>query len=402
MIRRSLVVFQFSASVALISGTMIVYMQLSHMKSSDLGFDMTELMVIRGPGVTEDELTSNYQNHTATFVSELLKYPEVKSVTGGNTVPGKEVLDGGLVGRYGDPFDMFKFIKGAWVGYDYFSTLDIRMLAGRGFAREFAGDTLSLVLNASAVRALGFSSPEEAIDQKISISGMNKVWTLIGVVDDFNQLSVHRDVQPMFFSLYTVYSPFYIVKFEKGSYPSLTRKIRIQYEKFFPRDPYDYFFLDEFFNQQYHSEQRFSQVFTLFAILAIVVSCLGLFGLSSFSTLQRTKEIGIRKILGANLMNITYLLSKEFIVLVGLANVMAWPLIYFVMDDWLSHFASRINIGPIVFIASGFLVVFVAILTVSYKTIITAKADPVKALRYESGFFTEILKENQVIFLLLF
>jgi putative ABC transport system permease protein len=114
-----------------------------------------------------------------------------------------------------------------------------------------------------------------------------------------------------------------------------------------------------------------------------VVSCLGLFGLSSFSTLQRTKEIGIRKILGANLMNITYLLSKEFIVLVGLANVMAWPLIYFVMDDWLSHFASRINIGPIVFIASGLLVVFVAILTVSYKTIITAKADPVKALRYE-------------------
>ena len=383
IIRRSLVVFQFAASVALIAGTMIVYMQLSYMKISDLGFDMTELMVVRGPGATEDELTPTYQKHTATFVNELLKYPEIKSVSGGNTVPGEEILDGGLIKRYEDSFSASKFVKSAWIGYDYFSTLNIKMLAGRSFSSEMTADSLSLVLNASAIKALGFPSPEEAINQKISIAGLEQIWTLIGVVDDFNQMSVHSDVKPIFFSLYTVYSTLYIIKFEKGRHPSLIPKIKAEYEKFFPRDPYNYFFLDEFFNQQYHKEQRFSQVFTLFASLAIVVSCLGLFGLSSFTTLQRTKEIGIRKILGANVINITLLLSKEFILLVGLANVIAWPLIYFVMNDWLSNFASRISVSPAVFLVSGFLVVFIAILTVSYKTIVTAKADPVKALRYE-------------------
>ncbi len=383
LIRKSLVVFQFAASVTLIAGTMIVYLQLSHMKTSNLGFDMTELMVIRGPGVTEDELTPTYQKHTANFVTELLKYPEIKSVTGGNTIPGEEILDGGLIKKYEDPISASKFVKGAWVSYDYFSTLGIKLIAGRTFAREFARDTLSVILNASAVRALGFSSPEEAINHKISVAGIGKTWTLIGVVDDFNQMSVHRDVNPMFFSLYTVYSPLYIVKFEKGSHPSLIGKIKIEYEKFFPRDPYDYFFLDDFFNKQYYKEEKFSNVFSLFAALAIVVSCLGLFGLSSFATLQRTKEIGIRKILGATATSITYLLSKEFIKPVVLANVIAWPLIYFTMETWLSNFANRISVGPGVFLISGFLVVFVATVTVSYKTIVTANADPVKAIRYE-------------------
>jgi putative ABC transport system permease protein len=381
-IRRSLVVFQFVASVALIGGTMVVYMQLNHMKTSDLGFDMNELMVIRGPGATEEDLTPKYQRHTAAFINELLKYPGVKSVTGGNTVPGEEILDMGLLKRYEDPASMSKRISGAWIGYDYFSTLGIKILAGRSFSRELTGDTLSVVLNASAVKALGFSSPEKAIDQKISLA-TGKVWTLIGVIDDFNQMSLHGDVEPMFFSLYTTYAPLYIVKFEQRSHQSLIGKIKNEYEKFFPRDPYDYFFLDEFFNRQYHKEQKFSNVFTLFAFFAIVVSCLGLFGLSSFSTLQRTKEIGIRKVLGANVVSIACLLSKEFIILVGTANVIAWPVIYFVMNGWLSNYATRISVGPSVFLASGFLVALMALVTVSYKTITTAKDDPVKALRHE-------------------
>ncbi len=381
-LRRSLVVFQFAASVTLIAGTLVVYKQLDHMKTTELGFTMTEVMVIRGPGVTDDELNPEYKIHTATFINELLKHPEIKLVTGGSTIPGKEILNGVAIKKQEDPVSMFKFVQSAWIGYDYFSTLGIKMLAGRSFSPEMTGDTLSLVLNASAVKALGFSSAEEAINRKISV-GTEQVWTLIGVVDDFNQMSVHDDVKPMFFDLYTVYEPLYIVRFEKGNHPSLIGKIKKEYEKFFPRDPFDYFFLDEFFNRQYHKEQRFSSVFTLFASFAIAVSCLGLFGLSSFTILQRTKEIGIRKILGADLINITYLLSKEFILLVGLANVIAWPLIYFIMNDWLSNFASRISVSPAVFIVPGFLVVFIAILTVSYKTIVTAKADPVKALRYE-------------------
>jgi len=213
--------------------------------------------------------------------------------------------------------------------------------------------------------------------------GSDKVWTLIGVIDDFNQMSLHGDVQPMFFSLYTVYAPLYIVKFQKGSHESLIEKIKQEYKKFHPRDPFDYLFLDEFFNRQYHKEQKFSGVFTLFASFAIVVSCLGLFGLSCFTTLQRTKEIGIRKVFGATSAHIAYLLSKEFLKLVCIANVIAWPLIYVVMNGWLANYATRINIGPAIFLGSGFLVLLVAIVTVSYKTILTARGNPGESLRHE-------------------
>jgi len=381
-LRRSLVVFQFAASVTLIAGTLIVYTQLDHMQSSDLGFDMNGVMVMRGPGVTEDELTPKYQKRTETFIHELGKYPEVVSVSGGSTVPGREILDGVHIKRFEDQRSEYKYVRDAWITYDYFPTLAIKMLAGRNFSREIKGDSSSIVLNASAVRMLGFSSPEEAIGQKIAaING--SIFTLIGVIDDFNQMSVHSDVKPIFFSLYSVYSPYYIVRFAKGTHASTIEKIKDVYTKFYTRDPFDYFFLDEFFNRQYHKEQRFSSVFTLFASLAVVVSCLGLFGLSSFLTLQRTKEIGIRKILGANFVGIAYLLAKEFIILVGIANLIAWPVIYYIMDSWLNNFAKRIALGPVVFLESGVLVMVIAILTVSYKTIMTARADPVKALRYE-------------------
>ncbi len=381
LLRKVLVVFQFAASVTLIAGTIVVYLQLDHMKKSDLGFDESELLVVRGPGIREDEIALT-KNKNVSFISEVSNYPEVKSVTGGSMVPGQEILNHVVLKRKEDPETNFKFFQNTWVGYNYFSTLGVKLLAGRGFSAEMKGDSMSLVMNVTAIRALGFLTPEEAINQKISF-GISQVWTLVGVIDDFNQMSVHERVKPMTFMMYAKYSPFYIVRFERGHHASLLGKLKGKYESFYPRDPFDYFFLDEFFNRQYHKEQRFSSVFTLFAGFAIIVSCIGLFGLSSFSTLQRTKEIGIRKVLGANISSIAYLLSKEFVVLVVLANIIAWPVIDFTMNNWLNTFATRITIGPLIFIASGLLVVSIAIATVSYKTLLTAKTDPVKALRYE-------------------
>lgn len=380
MIRRSLVVFQFAASVIMIAGTMLVYLQLHHMRTADIGFDMSHVMVVRGPGVTEDELTPAYQAHTAAFINTLLNYTEIKAATGGSFVPGKEIQEGILVRQRDDVNSEYKFVQNAWINYEYFETLDIRFLAGRDFRRGLSGDTACAILNESAVYALGFTSVEDAIGRTISLNG-GQMFTLIGVAENFNQMSVHRDVKPIFFSLYAMYSPFYLVRFEKGTQSSVIEKVRSEYVKVHTRDPFDYFFLDEFFNLQYHKEQRFSRVFILFAIFAVIVSCLGLFGLSSFMTLQRAKEIGIRKVLGANLFVISYLLTKEFIILVGIANIVAWPFIYYIMDSWLSNFTIRVSIGPSVFLASGFIVLLIAVLTVGLKTVMAAKTNPVNALR---------------------
>jgi len=209
LIRRVLVVFQFASSVVLIAGTMVVYMQLDHMKTTNLGFDMNQLMVVRGPGVTEEELSPAYQKRTDAFINELLRFSEIKSVAGGSTIPGKEIPGGVIIKKKENPESMFKFVQATWIGYDYFSTLGIKLLAGRSFSPEMRADSLSLVLNASAVKALGFASPEEAVGQKISV-GVQQVWTLIGVIDDYKQMSLHGSVKPMFFHLYTVYSPLFV------------------------------------------------------------------------------------------------------------------------------------------------------------------------------------------------
>lgn len=207
--------------------------------------------------------------------------------------------------------------------------------------------------------------------------------TIIGVVDNYHQQSMKNNINPLIFPLSETGSSFITVKLSTDDYQSAYEESKAVYDQFFPGNPFDTFFLDEFYNKQYANEDKFSRAFTLFAFFAIIVACLGLFGLTSFTALQRTKEIGIRKVLGADVSQIVMILSKEFLILVAIANVISWPLVYLVMNGWLDNFTSRVSIGIPVFLISALLVILIAVVAVGYKTVRTARTNPVHALRYE-------------------
>lgn len=381
-LRKVLVVFQFASSVCLIAGTLIVYQQLRFVRNLDLGFDISETLVVKGPGVfTADSL---YQSTLQTFKNELMQLPQITAVASGSNVPGDEIFWANGIKRAEDPDEARKTIYIAGVDYDYFPAYDLQMVAGRNYDRSFSTDTGTVILNESGARYLGFLSAEEAVGKKVTWGGSNK--TIVGIVEDYNQMSAKTRVTPLLFPLITGRSSFFTIKLDKNNpsgYAQIANQIETAYNAHFPGNPFDYFFLDDFFNRQYNPEKKFSRVFTLFAAFAIIVACLGLFGLSSFNALQKTKEIGIRKAIGADVPHIVVLLSREFFYLVLFANLLAWPVTWLVMDNWLDNFAYRVSISPLVFIASGVLVLFIALLTVGYKTMATAKSDPVKALRYE-------------------
>lgn len=379
LLRKSLVVFQFASSITLIAGTIIVYQQLKHMTSLDLGFDMTETLVIKGPGIVP--VDSLYQSTYETFKTEIIRNSGIKTIASSSNVPGMEIFWTNGIKRDEEARDKFKIIYIASIDYDYIPSYDIDLLTGRNYSKDFPTDTGAIILNKAAIDFLGFSSVEEALNEKVTFWGQPK--TIVGIVDNYKQMSVKNDVAPIAFPLQSWRGSYFTLNLETSDYQDAFDDAQAKYQRAFPGNPFDYFFLDEHFNRQYKNERKFSRVFTLFAGFAILVACLGLFGLSSFSALQKTKEIGIRKAIGADVSNIVVLLSREFMILVLVANLIAWPVIYLVMDAWLNNFAERIAFQIPVFLVSGILVVLIAFLTVAYKTIVTARSNPVTALRYE-------------------
>ena len=380
LLRRALVVFQFAASVTLIAGTIIVYQQLSHMKKLDVGFDMTDTMVMRGPEVfAVDSLFGNALN---AFENELKNNPNIAAVTNSSNVPGDEIFWTRGMRKQEDTREKNFTVYLVGVDQDYFPTYDIEFLAGRNYDKSFTTDTANVIINKATMEYLNIQTPEEAIGQKVLIGGRDKR-TIIGVVDNYRQQSVKNSINPLVFPLAENSASFISVKLNTDDFQAAYEESKATFDSFFPGNPFDTFFLDEFYNKQYANEQNFSRAFTLFAFFAIIVACLGLFGLTSFTALQRTKEIGIRKVLGADISQIVMILSKEFLILVGIANVISWPIVYFLMDGWLDNFTSRITIGVSVFLIAAIMVVIIALIAVGNKTLSIAKTNPVKALRYE-------------------
>ncbi|MBX2877940.1 MAG: ABC transporter permease [Saprospiraceae bacterium] len=379
LLRKGLVVFQFAASAILIASTIIVYQQLSHMRKIDLGFDMTETLVLRGPEVFA--VDSLFKSTNDAFKEELEKKVSISSVAASSNVPGDEIFWTNSIKRQEEAADKFKIIYNAGVDYNYFDTYKIDVVAGRNYGPSFTTDTSALILNEAAIQYLGFENSEKAVGQQVTFWG--RPHTLVGVVEDYNQMSAKAEVAPIAFPLVVEGSNYYTLKLNGDNYQATFNDVQETYLSFFPGNPFDYFFLDQFYNRQYDNDRKFSRVFTLFAAFAIFVACLGLFGLSSFNTLNRSKEIGIRKILGASVPNIVQLLSREFLWLVLIANLLAWPAIYLLMNRWLESFANRISIGANAFVVSAVLVLLIALATVSYKIIVTALANPVKAIRTE-------------------
>ncbi|MBT1687161.1 ABC transporter permease [Dawidia soli] len=382
VLRRSLVVFQFMASVALIAGTFIVYTQLNYMMSRDIGVDIDQVLVVERPGVMPSERGPAVD----VFHNELRKDPAIQSVASSTTVPGAQREWKAQMKRYGETDDKSATVILNTMDYDFTDVFKMKLLAGRAFSQSYVQDPdTSLIITASAAKALGFKSPAEAIGQTLTFTDYDFSSIIVGVVNDYHQLSLKKTITPVVFQCAPYEGEFYSLRINTG-HDNLERtlaNVQAAYEKAFPGNPFDYFFLDDYFNRQYKNERQFGMLFTTFAALALAIGCLGLLGLSAYTAVQRTKEIGIRKVLGSSEGGIFVLLSKDYVRLVTLSIVLSVPLVYFLMNSWLQRFAYHTSISPLVFIGAGAIVLLISLLTVSIQTLRAARTNPVDSLRYE-------------------
>ncbi|MGH7497190.1 MAG: ABC transporter permease, partial [bacterium] len=389
LMRRGLVVFQFVMSFALIAGTYVVYSQINFMLHKNLGMNLSQTLAIYGPRLTGWD--STYYDQINSFRAELLRYPAISHVTTSGRLPGTRtgrIFDvqrkGGGNALPGDPAQRYTASE-IGVDYQFFETFEMPILAGRGFDRsdhKFDFNAIkAVVINATAARLLGFEKPEQALQQGLRY--WDKDWEIVGVVADHHHQSLHVPVEPIIFMPLYSTGQFLFVKVNSQNLAETLAAVKGKYLEFYPGNTFNHFFLDDRFNAQYRTDQRFGAAFGLFSFLGVLLACLGLFGLSFFTTAQRTKEIGVRKVLGASIGSILGLLSKDYSKLVLLAALLATPLTYFAVNRWLAGYAYRINLGWPVFLISALLVLSIALLTVSYQTIKAALANPVEALRYE-------------------
>ncbi|MEQ9438239.1 MAG: ABC transporter permease [Cyclobacteriaceae bacterium] len=382
-LRKSLVVTQFAASVMLIAGSLIVYRQISFIQQQELGVAIDQILVVRSPDQTQWD--STYIDRVNSFKDAIEAESSISQAASSNRVPGQRM---GRVfnvrSRYTEDETR---LTSSFVGIDadFVSLYDVQLLAGRNFRPEDSNtdwDQLhTMLLNESAVNLLGFASHEEALGETVWVG--DKPWEVVGVVADFHQQSLRYPIEPILFQpTYSTYNPI-SVKLSTQQLPAMLRLLEEKYTAFFPNNPFDYYFLDERFQQQYRQDLLFGRVFSLFTALALFVSCIGLFGLSSYTIFQRTKEIGIRKILGASVQSVVNLLSRDFLKLVFISGLIALPFTYFVMQQWLENFAFRISISWWLLALPILLVLAIAVLTVSFQTMKAALVNPAESLRNE-------------------
>ncbi len=380
LLRKGLVVFQFGASIVLIAGTLVVLAQLDYLRSAGMGFDKEQVLVLP---VRDERMLPKYE----AFRAALLENRNVTGVSSSSESLPSELLDGSGVSFEGAPADAFAPVRTVSVGHDFFEVLKVEKVAGRVFSRDFPSDSSAFVLNETALRLLlektpgAVASAEEAVGRQLQLRSNNG--TLIGVVKDFNMSSLHEAVEPVIFFIDPNEVRNYLVRVSPERLQATVDFIRATWSQIYPEWPIEYQFADQSFDAAYRGEERLARIFSYFSGLAILIACLGLFGLATFTAEQRTKEIGIRKALGASVPGIVTLLTKDFVVLVLVGFIIACPITYFGMSKWLEDFAYRIEIGPAVFLAAGALALLIALATVSYQAVRAALSDPVKSLRYE-------------------
>jgi putative ABC transport system permease protein len=376
--RRSMAVLQFVISITLIIGTLIIYKQMEYIQNKSLGFDKENVVLI----TTE----SNAVRKNIDFFRNTLKDDaRIISVAGSSTVPGSAMF-GDTVFKRGDSDEVYNLIF-MRTDYDFVDTYKLRMVQGRQFSREFGTDIQEAVLiNEAATREIGLS-PEEAIGKDLymatSAKGDFEKNTIVGVVEDFHFKSMHRIIEPFVIVLAPEMIRIISVRIQPGDVRGTLSFIQQKWTAIFPEEEFEYSFLDDRINLLYESEGKMRQIFLVFSTLSIFVACLGLFGLAAFTAQERTKEMGVRKVLGASEVNVFVLLSKEFTKWVLVANIIAWPVAYYVMTKWLQNFAYRMNMGVWPFMLAALLGFVIALLTVSYQSIKAALTNPVDSLRYE-------------------
>jgi len=378
LLRKSLVVFQFAASLFLLIGTLTVYKQIQFMRKQSLGINIDQTLVVNPPIVSD----STFMKKMTGFKEELLRNPSIKSIAAATTIPGDAVgWNAGGIKLVGMDESHSKQYRVIGVDYDFINTFSLKIIAGRTFSKDFGTDPNAVIFNRKGIEQLGFNKPEEAIGKKIDFWG--KQYTIAGVSENFHQQSLRDAYDALILRLIPDVRGYFAIKVNTNEVSRTVDQIKSQWNNFFPGNTFDYFFLDEHFNDQYKADQRFGQVFGLFTSLAILVACLGLFGLASFTTLQRTKEIGIRKVLGASVGGILKLLYTEFAMLLLVAFFVASPLAWFTTHRWLEGYAFRINMHWAFFALPFVAIVLIAFLTVSFQSLKAALNNPAKSLRTE-------------------
>jgi putative ABC transport system permease protein len=372
--RRNMVIIQFSISIILIVGVFTVYKQMRYIQTRSLGFDKENMVLIP---VRSQRIAQNY----GSFRNELMQNPQIISTSASSEVPADSHYSNSSVNRLEseEPINLILFTS----DYDYVETYRMEILAGRAFSRDFSTDTEgTIILNASAAHRIGWT-PEEAVGKKLEGAYSESATHVVGVVENFHFRSLRREVEPMALLLYPDYIRDISVRIKPGDVGRTLNFIQQKWESLFPGEQFEFSFLDSRINQLYESEKKMQDLIVIFSALSILVACLGLLGLVSFTAELRTKEIGIRKVLGASTGSVIVLLSKEFIKWILLANIVAWPLAWFMMNKWLQNFAYKTNIGWTVFVLAGFVTMAIAIFTFIFQTVRTAGAKPVYSLRYE-------------------
>jgi len=378
LLRKFMVVFQFAASIFLLIGSLTVYRQVSYMEKQKLGINIDQTLIIKQPLAYVD---SFYRSMSA-FKNESLRDPSVKSVTVSTSIPGEPVgwNAGGikLKGTDQSQGKQYRIIGG---DYDYLKAYNAKLIAGRLFSKDFTTDPQAVVFNEKATEEMGFDRPEKAVGKQIDFWG--QVYTIIGVVENYHQQSLHDAYDALIFKCIPDVRGNVSVKISTADLPRTIAALKSNWKSFFPGDQFDYFFLDQHFNEQYHADKQFGQVFAAFTGIGILVACLGLFGLVSYTIVQRTKEIGIRKVLGASVNTILQLLYKDFAQLVFIAFVVSAPLGWYATNQWLQTYAFRINLSWTLFVVPFITVAIVAMATVSYLSIKAAFMNPVISLKVE-------------------
>lgn len=383
-LRKSLVIFQFSTTMVLLICMLTVFLQIHYLRDFDLGMNIEQTLVIRAPRL--DGPDSVYAASFQSLKTELMRNPDVKAVVRSNSLPGLSLheLSSTSFSRVGqekvdENYTYYYFGMDA----EFIPAMGMKFVSGRNFESEMPNHDL-VIINEEAANKLGFSSAEEAIGSKITFRTrwQGEPSTIIGVVKNFYQRSPKEEHIPMLFH-YLRGTDYFSVCLNAIDISESMGSVKTAYEKVFPNTVLNYFFLDEKYNQQYQADAQFGQVIATFSLLAVFIACLGLFGLSSYTIVQRTREIGVRKVLGASVMEIVQLLSTDFVRVVIIAALLALPVAYFAANEWLSNYEVRINLNVWIFLLPVFIILFLALCTVSIQTVRTALTNPSNSLKQE-------------------
>ncbi len=373
LLRNSLVILQFSISIILIVGTLIVQSQLDYIQNKKLGFNRDQILIVKK--------TDDIGKYIQSFINDISRNNGIIDVSNSSAIPGGLFGDTAFKREDTGPEDVHD-IKVINTDYEFVKTYQIKMKEGRFFSRDYSNDTMAVVMNAEAVKSLDLKDP---VGKNLVMIGNNIKFRIIGITDDFNFQSLHQTIEPLVFRLFrpTGFGRYVSVRFAPQNSKRTVQSISGEWHKYAGSQAFEYSFFNDDFAKLYTSEQRTGQIFSIFSIIAIFIACLGLLGLAAYTAEQRTKEIGIRKVLGATVTEIIFMLTKEFTKWVLIANIIALPAAYIFMKGWLENFAYRIDFNIWIFIFAGVSALLIAIITVSYQAVRAAMANPVESLKFE-------------------